>query len=272
MTIIKALPSTLWTDHAVEGILNQHTIDLIIIGFFWLLRPSEYCWTNTPEARTQAFLFRHTHITIGQTTYTGPTAPLNDQNDVLRITAASLEFYDQKNAVRGEQVGQQANSDPFFCPAKALGRIVLRLRKHKADPTTPIHHHFNTHPSKRNWYPVKVQFITNALRHAAQTVSEQTGIDPKLISARSLRPGGATALLCAKVDTSIIQLIGRWKSDAMFRYLRIQAACHANNYAQQMLDHGAYTFSPQSFRDGDLPNEVPADFHQVLNHPELYED
>ena len=91
-----------------------------------------------------------------------------------------------------------------------------------------------------------------------------------IISARSLRPGGATALLCAGIDPDRIQLLGRWKSDAMFRYLRIQAATHSQNCAQLMLDHGACTFVPTSFQAAGLPQEAPATMRQVLDHDELY--
>jgi hypothetical protein len=44
----------------------------------------------------------------------------------------------------------------------------------------------------------------------------------ELISARSMRPGGATALLCASVDADSIKLVGRWKSDSMLSHLLAQ--------------------------------------------------
>ena len=52
------------------------------------------------------------------------------------------------------------------------------------------------------------------------------GIPAASISCRSLRPGGATALLCAGVDDETIKLIGRWQSDAMLRYLRVDATMY----------------------------------------------
>ena len=78
-----------------------------------------------------------------------------------------------------------------------------------------------------------------------------------LLSARSLRPGGATALMCAGVDSDFIQLMGRWQSDAMFRYLRCQVA--TSQLSQKMLDHGHYTFAPGECAKPDgIPNEAPA--------------
>ena len=67
---------------------------------------------------------------------------------------------------------------------------------------------------------------------------------PHEVSARCLRAAGATALLLAKVDTDIIRLIGRWKSDEMLRYLHVQAYPLMWNYSQQMLSAGTYTLIP----------------------------
>ena len=269
ITIVRALFDALDTEHPIHGTLNKHVIDLILVGYFWLLRPVEYSDTGPREGRSQAFLLRHTYFTLESQTYSGCNVPLNDLKDPRRLESGTLEFDDQKNGVRGEMVGHRVNNDPLLCPVKALARLVLRLRSAHADADTPIYMHYNNHPSYRRWMPVKSQFITNALRHAARSLEHLTGIDHSKISARSLRPGGATALLCARVDTSVIQLLGRWKSDAMFRYLRVQAATHASNYAQSMLDHGSFTFVPDNFANHDLPVQA-ADMAAVLDHDELY--
>lgn len=268
LTIVKHTKEVLDTDHHLEGILNSVAIDLIIVAFYWLLRPSEYLGSDT-DLRSQAFLFRDISLTIDGRTLSAPNTPLNDEL-VMRVSHASLTFSDQKNAVRGESVGHSANDDPFFCPAKSLARIALRLQQANASHTTPIHAHYNNHPSRRRWYYLQPKHITAALRHSAQSLQPSTGIDFRLLSARSLRPGGATALLCAGVDKDHIQLLGRWQSDAVFRYLRIQASLR--NLSQQMLEHGEYTFSPDAFRAGGLPNQAPASMKQILAHTELATD
>ena len=271
ITILRALREVLDFQHPQHGVLNQHTVDLIIVAFYWLCRPAECTRAETDNARSQAFLFRHIHLTIDDTSYCAPDAPLNDLNSLSRIRNATLQFDDQKNAVRGESVSHRTNSDPFFCPGKALGRIARRLKLAGAAPDTPIYMHYNPRRGYQGWYPVKSIHVTNALRHAAGLVRPTTGIEPALLSARSLRPGGATALLCAGVDGNAVQLLGRWKSDAMLRYLRIQAATVANNFAQLMLDHGSYTFAPQVFSAAGLPNETPPDVAALLSHEELYD-
>ncbi len=101
LLILRELRDILDTDDDEYGVVNQHVIDLIIVAFYWLLRPAEYCDTGTVEARSQAFLFRHITLTIDGVTYPAPRAPLNDPNVTRRVSHATLELYDQKNSTRG---------------------------------------------------------------------------------------------------------------------------------------------------------------------------
>ena len=70
------------------------------------------------------------------------------------------------------------------------------------------------------------------------------GLVPREITSRSLRAGGAQALLCARVDTDEIKLLGRWKSGAMLRYLSAQALPVMDKFAQCTLTGGHFTVTP----------------------------
>ena len=52
------------------------------------------------------------------------------------------------------------------------------------------------------------------------------------------------ALLCAGVDSDILRMIGRWKSDEMFRYLHVQAHPIMNGLAAAMLNGGDFRLTP----------------------------
>jgi hypothetical protein len=52
------------------------------------------------------------------------------------------------------------------------------------------------------------------------------------------------ALLCGRVDTSILRLARRWRSDAMFAYLHLQAGALMSNLAPTMLQAGAFHLVP----------------------------
>jgi hypothetical protein len=102
--------------------------------------------------------------------------------------------------------------------------------------------------------------ITSELRRTATTVFHLTNIPPDRIDAYSLCSGGATALLVSGINKMAIRALGRWKSDAIFLYLRTQPSRLTSNYARSMLSHGQYTFSPSAtdYDDKDLlPHEAP---------------
>jgi hypothetical protein len=103
------------------------------------------------------------------------------------------------------------------------------------------------------WKPVTSSDITKALRLMAASKFSTYGLAPAEISARSLRAGGAMALLCAKVDTDIIKLVGRWRSDEMLRYLHLQAYPLMHNLAPAMASHGSFTLLPMGLPAAAIP-------------------
>jgi hypothetical protein len=209
--------------------------DMIILAFFFLLRPGEYTGTSsntTPFTLRDVQLF-HGRQRVPLLTCSGPT--------LEATTFGTLEFTTQKNGVKGEVIGLGTTSS-FFCPVKALQRRVLHLRSHGAPPSTPIASYF----LDGHWFRVSPSQITDALRATvALCDSNQLGFLPSDVSARSLRAAGAMALLCAEVDTDIIRLIGRWRSDEMLRYLHVQAEPVMRGFAPRMLA-AEFTLLPNS--------------------------
>jgi hypothetical protein len=70
------------------------------------------------------------------------------------------------------------------------------------------------------------------------------GLHPDDISARSLRAGGAMALLNGKIDHNTIRMLGRCHSDVMMRCLHLQFKPMMCEFSATMFNHGAYTFLP----------------------------
>ena len=54
------------------------------------------------------------------------------------------------------------------------------------------------------------------------------------------------ALLCAGVNSDILRMVGRWKSDEMFRYLHVQAHPIMNGIAAAMITGGDLRLTPSS--------------------------
>ena len=258
LLFLQALPEVLDFDHPTEGSINRHIFCLTVIGFYWwLMRPCEFALSDSPGLQTQAFRFCDITVSHEGEMHLGPDASfLNDVNKVADLESAAVTFTDQKNGTKGETISQKANDHDWLCPAKAIGWILHHFHVSKAGPQTPLYHHWC--PTRRLWRQINYDMVTTALRIAGRHLQAQTGVDPSLLTIKGLRSGGATALLCAGVDSNATALLGRWRSDAMLRYLRIQAAVHTQHYSQAMLAAGFYTLTPAAFaaKDG-LPNEAP---------------
>jgi hypothetical protein len=216
---------------------------MIILAYFFLMRPGEYCYTSTT---TEAHPFRFQDIEL----FLGTTfLPLltSTPSQLMAATYIRLTFATQKNANRGEKIGMSTNNHHFFCPCKAAARRILYLRDHTTDMNLPLHTYF--HPATGAW-PITSLHITTILRASAASIGAQHGIKPDDIDARSLRASGAMALLCSKVDSNLIQLVGRWRSDAMLQYLHVQAVPLVNSLSTKMMEGGNFSLD-------NLPSSTP---------------
>lgn len=217
---------------------QAHTIaDMLLLGFYFLLRPGEYAHTDNPDSTP--FRLCDVHLLRGPmrlNTYTASEA------DLRSATHVALEFTHQKNGVQGELIGLGRSGDPQWCPVLAVINRVLHFRTHRAPRDTPLYSYFATGA----WHVIRSSVLTQHLRAAAQAMGAASGITAADISVRSLRSSGAMALLCAAVDPDKIRLLGRWRSDEMLRYLHVQAFPIIASFAAQMLLHGHFALIPNN--------------------------
>jgi hypothetical protein len=235
---VPILMSILATALADGNTFSIAVADMIGVAFFFLLRPGEYTGTKSDSAPFRLCDVKLYHGPVRLDPITATDAAL------LSATFASLEFTTQKNGVRGEVIGLAHSGNPQFSPTVCLARRIIHLRNHGALPTTPLASVWNT--GSQTFSPIKPPDITEALRLTCSLLGPQFGFSPHDISARSLRASGAMALLCAHVDTDLIRLIGRWRSDEMLRYLHVQAEPVMRDFSSRMLQHGAFTLLPNS--------------------------
>jgi hypothetical protein len=223
------------TTHPTES--NQAVADMIIVAFFFLLRPGEY---TANRSESTPFRISDIQLFVG-----GQRLNLEDATDasIASATFATLMFTTQKNAVRGEVIGLGRSGNSFLCPVQAIIRRVLHLRKYNAPPNSPLASYFAGGP---NFSPIMPKDITEMLRLSTAAVGPSVGFLPADISARSLRAAGAMALLCAHVDSDTIRLVGRWRSDEMLRYLHVQAEPVMRDFSRRMLHGGDFSLLPSS--------------------------
>lgn len=214
--------------------------DMTIIGFFFLMRPGEYCTSGDsshPFLVKDVILWKHQErLDHQQATY----------SILEQATSCQLTFTTQKNAVRGERVGHAATSDPIFCPVKALVRRIIHLRRNEAPVSTPIHCYFLSHQTVS--YHLPSTAITRLLKLGKTFTPTYQHFPDIHLKPRSLRASGAMALLAAGIDSNVLRLMGRWQSDAMLRYLHTQVLPITHSLSQRMLLHGDF----QSFESMDI--------------------
>lgn len=211
----------------------QAIADLVILGFFFLLRPGEHTYSSI-SSDSQPFTladvtFRSGGIILPATT--------GDLALIRSATFVTLRFTRQKNSTTNELIGHARSQHASVCPVLALIRRCLHLRHFDAPHVTPLCTFFRTPLSRLR---ITSDLLTAALRDAATILFPTTGFPPEDISARALRAGGAMALLCARVDDNIIKLVGRWRSDQMLRYLHLQAYPQMHTFAHLMVSGGNF--------------------------------
>jgi hypothetical protein len=98
---------------------------MIILGFFFLLRPGEYAFTDNPDAAP--FRLCDVHVLL----YNRRLDPAQClEQDLDNATHIALEFTRQKNGVHGELVGRGRSGHPTLCPVKAAVLRIKHLRIH----------------------------------------------------------------------------------------------------------------------------------------------
>ena len=231
-------------------------MNLIWVAYFYLLRPGEYCHTydNAP--------LRGTNITlsIDNRSLDIFSCPVDD---LFRATSSTITFDTQKNRQRGEIIAHGLSGHPVACPTCALARLLAALRQHQISPTDPL----CTAPSRHSdhTYLITSAMITSLLRSTA-SAHPVPGIAPTRLQARSLRSGGAMALLCGRVDSDHIKLVGRWRSDAMFRYLHAQTLPIIRRLAATMVEHGAFTLAQGATTPASVDSLLDSVPHDTIQH------
>lgn len=222
-------------------IFSKAVADLIVIGFFFLLRPGEHTYLRRGHT---PFRLEDVSFVYDNTTYNAAVAPIAI---IRKATATHLNFTNQKNGVKDEALTHHDNSEALLSPLQAVKRRVLHLRKYKAPRDTPLHTVFVDGTTQQ----VTSQDLTTALRSACKQIGSTLGIACADISARALRAGGAMALLRAGVSSTNTRLFGRWRSWAMLHYLH-RSQTTTCDYATQMLHGGNFTIA----RHEKLPADI----------------
>ena len=207
---------------------------MIRLAYFSPLQPGEYTGT---KFSTNPFHVKDVSLSCGSTNFD----TLNKTEDALKTsTYRKLEFTTQKNSVWGEVMGHGPSVDSLLCSNSALFRHDLYLREHGDASSQKL----ATFKREGHCINITQSDITRMLKDAVRFLGSSLGLTTKDVSASSLIMAGAMALLCFGVDTEIIKLVGRWRSDEMIRYLNVQVDPLNINFTKRMLQPGIYCLHP----------------------------
>jgi hypothetical protein len=101
------------------------------------------------------------------------------------------------------------------------------------------------------------------VRTSCSVLGASIGIRPADRSARAPRAGGAMALLRARVDPTVIQMVGRWKSWTMIRYLH-KSATVTTDLAARMMIGGNFSLTNHATHPPDAITLLAADNEPIL--------
>jgi len=108
-------------------------LDLLIIGFFFLLRPGEHVYSKD---NSHPFCLRDVSFQSPQGTFNATTITADDFSTCTKV---HLKFTDQKSGEKGEVITHDNTTKPIISPFKAISCRVIHLRTNGATGETPLH-------------------------------------------------------------------------------------------------------------------------------------
>ncbi|KAI2513453.1 hypothetical protein MHU86_927 [Fragilaria crotonensis] len=216
----------------------QAAADCLVLGFYFLLRPGEYLGTPRHPTGGPLFRLRDVQLWIGTRALDTLTC---SPTELLAATFVCLTFREQKNGVRNETIGHGRSGHPHLCPVHCVAARVVALRQSAATADTPLNAFRPSATSPFRY--VAAADLTTRIR-AALLLHPDPAYTLADVTVRSTRAGGAMALLCAGIDSDRIRLVGRWRSDEMYRYLHVQAQPVMTGLSAAMLRGGAFRLTP----------------------------
>jgi hypothetical protein len=101
--------------HFTNTAYSHAIADMLLLGFYFLLRPGEYAFKSNLDA--SPFRLCDVHLLINTRRLDVLAAP---EHELHQANFVALEFTNQKNGVRGELVGLGHSGHPSWCPVQAI--------------------------------------------------------------------------------------------------------------------------------------------------------
>ena len=183
----------------------------MVVAFFFLLRISEFAARDQYHMETYILLRSDvTFLCKGKL-----CAWSHPGVDAVELFIRGSKTDQKKQGCRRIQ---QASGDPTLCPVKCMVEWFALTEGSAIPSSAPL---FSIPKGRRGleWSVLTREAVTLLVKG----VATEFGMDKDLVGTHSIRISGATALLLAGVPPEVVQIIGRWASNAFIGYTRYQA-------------------------------------------------
>ena len=213
-------------------------ITLILIAWRGFLRGDEVVSLTGKDVTlvvyTQDVLEEHTELKPPKEGYRGLTRVRRTQaiprelfgKAILHVFISSDKTNPQKQKPKADRAGKMIligpDTDEVLCPVRWFRRWKA-VRTSIMFEETPLFHSLDVKTANaKGKDESQVALSKGTVNHIVKNRLKEVGIDANAlnIGGHSLRAGGATDAAQRGVDLSLLKKHGRWKSDAVFLYLR----------------------------------------------------
>ena len=180
-------------------------------GFFFLLRISEFAGRDGNYM--ESFILQRCDVTFYSE---GRMCAWNHPDvDAVELYIRGSKTDQRKQGCRRMQ---EATGDPIMCPVKCMVEWFSLTEGSAIPSSAPL---FSVPKGREGleWDVLTRDVVTLLIKGAAADCEMDVG----LVGTHSIRISGATALLLAGVAPEVVQIIGRWASNAFIGYTRYQA-------------------------------------------------
>ena len=182
-----------------------------IWAFFFLLRISEFAGRDGNYM--EPFILQRRDVTFYSE---GRMCAWNHPGvDAVELYIRGSKTDQRKQGCRRMQ---EASGDAIMCPVKCMVEWFTLTEGSAIPSSAPL---FSVPKGREGleWDVLTRDVVTLLIKGAAA----DCGMDVGLVGTHSIRISGATALLLAGVAPEVVQIIGRWASNAFIGYTRYQA-------------------------------------------------
>ena len=187
--------------------------ELAFGALFFAMRSCEYSRTSEPNTRT--IILRLKNITF----YNAQGKRIHRNFEFARLV--KITFPNQKNNEKGEVITRSCSLDQNNNPVLCWSRIVNRIR---SDPQSTEETQVNTVYINDTVAHISATQIRSYIKRTVGTFDQKfLGFSAADVGTHSIRTSFATFLFLQGLPIQYIMLEGRWKSDAVLRYIRKNA-------------------------------------------------